>query len=905
MTDQDMARSSIPAERREFNGRDSDPLNLAPHSVEAEEAVLGSILMNPEAMHEVRSFLTSEDFFILRHGWIYEALERLHERGDALDTRTLAEELRAQGRLDEVGGEAYLRYLPTTVPTALHAEVYGHIVERAAIRRRLLGAAGDIAQLAHDQERDINQVIDQSEAALFTVTERRLRQELLPMRIAISEYFDRIERLRESEEEALGVPTGFYDLDRLLGGLQKSDLIVVAGRPGMGKTSFVLTLALNAARQGGARIAIFSMEMSNEQLVQRLIASETGISSQDLRLGKVGDSEWQRFVNAVDTMSGLKIFFDDSPAVSTMQLRTKCRRLYREHGLDLIIVDYLQLMSSGTSMGRDINRVQEITYISRALKELARELNVPLVSAAQLSRAVEQRQDKRPQLSDLRESGCLAGDTLVALADSGHHVPIRDLVGKAGVAVWALNETTMKLERAVVSHAFSTGVKPVYRMTTRLGRSVRATANHKFLTIGGWKRLDELAAGEHIALPRVLPGPYEQTMSDAELALLAHLIGDGCTLPRHVIQYTTRERDLAEMVVDFATSVFGDEIRPRIKRERSWYQVYLPTTRQHTQGVGNPISDWLSGLGVFGLRSHEKRVPDDVFQQPAEAIALFLRHLWATDGCIKLTRAGKRYIPRIFFGSSSEGLAQDVGTLLLRLGITARLKRVPQKGKGRDQHHVIVTGKEDTERFIERVAAVGSYKQRDLALIAQYTEDKAFNTNRDVVPSHIWQMYAVPARQANGITARQMQAKLGNAYCGTGLYRQNVSRGRAARLGQAVKSPEIIRLAESDVYWDQIVSIEPDGEEEVFDLTVLTHHNFVSDNIIVHNSIEQDADVVIFLYRDEVYNEATEHPGEADVIVAKHRNGPTGTVTLLFRKEQTKFVNLRKQRVDLNDIQAL
>ncbi len=623
MTDQDMARAStsLDGSGRDgpvVTGRDGDPLSLAPHSLEAEEAVLGSILMNPEAMHEVGSFLAPEDFFILRHAWIYEALQRLHERSDAIDHRTLAEELRAQGHLEEVGGEAYLSYLPTTVPTALHAEVYGHIVERAAIRRRLLGAAGEIARLAHDEERDINQVIDQSEATLFTVTERRLRQELVPIRVAMSRYFDRIEYLRESEEEALGVPTGFTDLDRLLGGLQKSDLIVVAGRPGQGKTSFLLNLAVNAARLGQARVAIFSMEMSNEQIVQRIISTETGINSQDLRLGRVNDADWSRFVEAVGTLSNLRIYLDDSPAVSVMQLRTKCRRLYREHGLDLIVVDYLQLMTAGTSLGRDTNRVQEITYISRGLKELARELNVPLVSAAQLSRAVEQRQDKRPQLSDLRESGCLAGESLVTLADDGARVPIRDLVGKSGFAVWALNESTMKLERATVSRAFSTGVKPVYRLTTRLGRTIRATGNHKFLTVRGWKRLDELVESDRIALPRTLAG--------------------------------------------------------------------------------------------------------------------------------------------------------------------------------------------------------------------------------------------------------------------------------------------IARNGDGDVYWDAIASIEPDGEEVVFDLTVPGLHNFVSGNIIVHNSIEQDSDVVLFLYRDEVYNEATERPNEADVLVAKHRNGPTGSVTLLFRKELTKFVNLRKQRVDLSGV---
>lgn len=419
MTEQDLTRTSASTGDADNDGdrnrRDLDPVNLAPHSVEAEEAVLGSILMNPEALYEVRVFLAAEDFFILRHGWIYEGIIRLAERDDAIDTRTLAEELRAQNRLEDVGGEAYLNYLPTTMPTALNAEVYAHIVERAAIRRRLLGAAGEIAQLAHDQERDINEVIDTSESTLFTVTEQRLRQELVPMQVAMSQYFDRIEHLRESETEAMGVPSGFTDLDKLLGGMQKSDLIIIAGRPGMGKTSFMLSLAMNAARAGSARIAIFSMEMSNEQLVQRMISTETGISSQDLRLGRVGDEAWARFVEATGSMSNLKVFLDDSPAVSAMQLRTKCRRLYREHGLDLIIVDYLQLMNAGRSLGRDTNRVQEITYISRALKELARELNVPLLSAAQLSRAVEQRQDKRPQLSDLRESGSIEQDADIVM----------------------------------------------------------------------------------------------------------------------------------------------------------------------------------------------------------------------------------------------------------------------------------------------------------------------------------------------------------------------------------------------------------------------------------------------------------------------------------------------------------
>ncbi len=386
---------------------------LAPHSVEAEEALLGSILIDPSALNDVAAFLQADDFFIVKNGWVWETIQRLHERNEQIDYITVVEELRQQDRLEEVGGPAYITYLINHTPTSIYAEAYGRIVERAAMRRRLLRAASEIAQLAHEESADINEVIDRAEASLFAVTERRLLRELVPMRVAISDYYDRIESLYEKRGEPLGVPTGYTDLDQLLGGFQKSDLVIVAGRPGMGKTSWLLTTALNAARLGRARVAIFSLEMSNEQIVQRLISAETGISTHQLRLGQLNEREWALFVEATGNLSNVQIFLDDTPALSPLQMRTKCRRLYAEQGLDLIMVDYLQLMTSG--VGRSENRVQEISYISRNLKQLARELNVPVLAAAQLSRAVEQRQDKRPQLSDLRESGSIEQDADIVL----------------------------------------------------------------------------------------------------------------------------------------------------------------------------------------------------------------------------------------------------------------------------------------------------------------------------------------------------------------------------------------------------------------------------------------------------------------------------------------------------------
>jgi replicative DNA helicase len=558
-----------------------------------------------------------------------------------------------------------------------------------------------------------------------------------------------------------------------------------------------------------------------------------------------------------------------------------------EFGLDLVIVDYLQLMGGDT---RNDNRVQEVSYISRNLKILARELNVPVLAAAQLSRAVEQRSDKRPVLSDLRESGCLTSETLVTL-ENGNNIPIRELEGQENFNIWALNPVTCKLEAMPVTHAFCTGIKPVYKLRTRLGREIRATGNHQFLTIQGWKRLDELETKDYIALPRVLPVEDQpQTMSDAELALLGHLIGDGCTLPRHVIQYTTREKDLADTVATLAIDIFGSEVKPRVNAERQWYQVYLSSTRQHTHSIHSAVTDWLNELRVFGLRSYEKRIPERVFEQPRPAIALFLRHLWATDGSIQLVK-GKKIRPIAYYASSSLRLARDVQSLLLRLGINAILKRVPQNGKGRDQYNVIVTGKPELSKFITEIGAVGAYKLRRLAEVEVHLSNHPENTNRDVLPHTIWRLHVVPAMQQAGITTRQMQAAINTQYCGTGLYKQNVSRQRALRVANVVHSPSLQALAESDIYWDSIQSIVPDGEEQVFDLTVPGHHNFVANNIIVHNSLEQDADIVMFIYRPDQYEKDTVKQNVAEIIVAKHRNGPVGSVELVFRNELAKFEN--------------
>ncbi len=383
-----------------------------PHNREAEEAVVGAVLINSEAYYDVAQFLQADDFYIHKHRWIWEAYTSLHEQRIPVDLLTLTEELDRKGQLAEIGGPAYLTALVNQGPTSLNAECYGHIVESHAIRRKMITAANSIASLAYNEDSSIGLVMDEAEKAVFNVSERRLKHDVEPISVVLSEYYDRIDDLAKRDDEIFGVPTGFIDLDKMLGGLQPSDLLIIAGRPGQGKTGFLLTIAKNAALTHKKHVAIFSLEMSNEQVVQRLIAQETGIDSQRLRTGKLQENEWPLFTHAVEVMSDTHIFLDDTPAITPLQLRTKCRRLHLEHHLDLILVDYLQLMGGDE---RTENRVQEVSYISRNLKVLARELNVPVLAAAQLSRAVEQRSDKRPVLSDLRESGSLEQDSDIVM----------------------------------------------------------------------------------------------------------------------------------------------------------------------------------------------------------------------------------------------------------------------------------------------------------------------------------------------------------------------------------------------------------------------------------------------------------------------------------------------------------
>lgn len=381
-----------------------------PQNSEAEASLLGALLIDGDAIVKIADNISALDFFDPRHQRIYEAISQLYEQREAIDVLTLTDRLKSNGHLEGVGGASYLTELTNFVPTASHVEQYADIVAQKAMRRRLIAASKDITGLGYDESKQLRELIEEAETRLFEVSQTHVRQNVISLEAILAESFDRLDDLHKDKQKIRGVPTGFKDVDDKLAGFQRSDLVILAARPSMGKTALALNFAHNIAVQAKQPVLIFSLEMSKEQLVDRLLSMESGVDAWALRTGNLTDADFEKIGQAMGTLSEAQIFIDDTPGVTVSDLRTKARREAHQRPLGLIIVDYLQLMSGGSRFGNDFNRVQEVSEISRGLKGIARELNVPVLALSQLSRSVENRSPQIPQLADLRESGSIEQD---------------------------------------------------------------------------------------------------------------------------------------------------------------------------------------------------------------------------------------------------------------------------------------------------------------------------------------------------------------------------------------------------------------------------------------------------------------------------------------------------------------
>lgn len=383
---------------------------VPPQNTDAEASLLGAILIDTDALVKIADKVDSYDFYDEKHRYIYEAIVQLYDKHSPIDVLTLSDQMKANTTLEAIGGSSYLAELTNFVPTASHVEQYADIVSQKALRRRLIKAAQDIATLGFNETHALQELIEDAETRLFEVSQKHIKQDVTSLETILSESFDRLDELHKDKGQIRGVPTGFKDMDNILAGLQRSDLFVLAARPSMGKTALALNLAHNVAVQAKQPVLMFSLEMSKEQLVDRMLAMESGVDAWALRTGNLTDADFEKIGQAMGTLSEAQIYIDDSPSITVSELRTKARREAHNRDLGLIVVDYLQLMSGGARYGGEGNRVQEISEISRGLKAVARELNVPLIALSQLSRSVESRSPQIPQLADLRESGSIEQD---------------------------------------------------------------------------------------------------------------------------------------------------------------------------------------------------------------------------------------------------------------------------------------------------------------------------------------------------------------------------------------------------------------------------------------------------------------------------------------------------------------
>jgi replicative DNA helicase len=676
----------------ELQRRAAERLRLPPHSVEAEQAMLGGLMLDQRAWDQIADVVNVEDFYRADHRLILAAIAELVERNQPPDAVTVGEHLQRLGQLEAAGGLGYLARLVEDTPSAANIRAYARIVRDHAMLRQLIEIGGDIAASAHATEgRSVSEIVDLAEQRVFEIADRGQRRGagFKSLKQILPQTIDRLDVLSHSNSDITGISTGFGEMDKMTAGLQRGELIIIAGRPSMGKSTLAINIAENAALGAQVPAAIFSMEMSAEQLSFRMVSSIGRVSANRLRTGKLSDEDWSRIDSAVSMMSNAPIYIDDSGALTPTEVRARARRLKREHGLGLIVVDYLQLMQV---TGTVENRATEISEISRGLKALAKELDVPVIALSQLNRSVEQRTDKKPVMSDLRE--CVTGDTLVCLTD-GTRVPIAALVGTEP-EVWSL-DAQQKIRMARADKVWRVGRRPVFRVELASGRHIRATAEHRLLSGAGWTTVADLQPGARLAVARRIPAPETpRKWSDHELILLGHLVGDGSYLNHQPLRYT---------------EVFN-EVRAQMR--------------------------------------------------------------------------------------------------------------------------------------------------------------------------------------SRGVTTRTMAKMRGTAYGGSSHFQFCPSREMVAQYAQLLEAPHIARWAESDLFWDRVVAVTADGDEDVFDLTVPGPANWLADGVVTHNSgaIEQDADLIVFIYREEVYEPDTPRKGIADIIIGKQRNGPIGEFRLTFLGEFTKFENL-------------
>ncbi|OLD47624.1 MAG: hypothetical protein AUI83_14130, partial [Armatimonadetes bacterium 13_1_40CM_3_65_7] len=694
-----------------------------------------------------------------------------------------------------------------TVPTAANAEFYAGIVLEKSMLRQLIGAGTHIASLGYEGMDDVSALIDQAEKLVYGIAARRHIQDFQTIKEILKTSFEKIDKRYQEKGTVTGVATGFTDFDMLTSGLQPADMVIVAARPSVGKTTWASCVAQHAAITHKIPVAVFSLETSKEQLVQRILCSEARVDNTKLRTGFLADEDWRKLARAMGNLSEAPIFIDDSASLSVMEMRAKARKLKAEHGLGLIVIDYIQMIQS---YKRAENRTQELSEIARGIKSLAKELEIPIIAISQLSRAVEALGSKRPMLSHLRE--CVTGGTIVWDADTGRRHTVGELAGRDQWPRLLSLDRTGKLVPVRPAAVIEKGTNAVFEMRTSTGRRIRATADHPILTPDGWKPLRELTRGARVAAARVLPVFHAGTaqLTPDRLRLLGYLIGDGSYQRHRGLSFISADSATFEDCIAIAEREFNVVARRGEANgtpEVDFATVYPKdgTGRAYGRPHGNPLREWLRELGIEGQSAYDKRIPDSVFGDANHAgLRSLLRALFSTDGCLtrRTYRRNGIALWSLHYDSVSRGLVEDVRDLLLRFGIISQISSGYKSKKGTvPVYRVCVEDARQLAAFCQLVGIEGQKGAFVNACAAELATRRA-KPQIDRLP------YSVTAdlgglKNAASLSWRQLGFRLQSG--------RTLDRPTAIALAERLNARHVLEAARSDLCWDRVASITRAG----------------------------------------------------------------------------------------------
>jgi len=850
--------------------------SFSPQNRDAELGVIGSALIDNLSLIETAPIvkpdhLASEDTRI-----VWRHVLMLHMEGNPVDQITLAEALKQSGEFTKVGGDLFILGCLRSVPNARHASRYAqHIVDKAAARS-LLTACDEITARISSGEDTAESLIAEAQRKIMDVADSSVATQYIDIRDSVLDRVEAIKQRRDQGWTIPGISTGYPEVDEYIGGLQPSHVIVLAARPAIGKTSFALNIADHVATDQGIAVGVASLEMSKGELEEKVLVARARVPGKRVKRGQnLQPAHISRLEAAAHTIAmGAPILVDDTFTMGSIQLLSLARKMKSQQNIGLFVLDYIQLVAAESEKD---SRQEQVTKISRSLKAIAKTLQIPVLALAQLNRNLESREDKRPMLADLRE--CVAGDQTVIDSRTGVPRVIKSLVDSQSFPQTVSMTSDYKVSNSDVAEVWPSGVKQLYRVRTKSGRVLRCTEKHRLFTFDGWRELKDIQCGERIAVPRWIPEPTSPVagLTVDEARLLGYLICCGSYIKHRSVGYTKDDPEMVDEVRQIAYRRFG--ITAKDKKQRGAAEDITLSVEGAVSGQ-NPLIEWLKELGIHGQYSHEKVIPDLIYQLPNEILKEFIGTLIAGDGTVMFRSNGKSGLVR--FVSSSETLARSLQHLLLRFGVVSSVSDPYRNTLSKRDLWSVSVGEADAIIELDRHITLPGRKGEKLRNLASMLKQSNRNAHIDRMPLQLTSAVHHEKERA-GLSWSELEYRCqGKEMCRSDLL----------KVADKLDNQTFRDLAMSDILWDEVDSIAIDAMEETFDMRVPEHSNFMPSLVVTHNSgaIEQDADICMFLYRGEVYGETNE--GSTELIVAKNRHGEPGTIFLNFHKQSTQFVSV-------------